>query len=56
MLVLSILGFIGSSIMGKKEVASGKNILTERLKWMQEQKGKGKPETEAAAVAAVGKS
>ncbi|XP_003706630.1 protein FAM162B [Megachile rotundata] len=32
---ISIAAFIGSVIMGKRDVASGKNILTERLKYYE---------------------
>lgn len=53
MTLLAIVGFFLSSWAGKKDVAAGRNILTERLKWQAEVKEKGRKEREAAEAAAA---
>ncbi|CAK9795789.1 Protein FAM162B [Anthophora quadrimaculata] len=46
MMAFSIIGFYVSVRMGKHDVASGKNILTERAKWYNEVQEKARKEKE----------
>ncbi|XP_076239853.1 protein FAM162A [Calliopsis andreniformis] len=52
MIVFAIIGFILSSMQGKREIASGRNILIDRLKHMEKLQEQGKIEAAAAAEAA----
>lgn len=45
----SIIGFIASAMIGKRDVAAGKNLVTERMKWHQEIREKAKSEAAANA-------
>ncbi|XP_017893546.1 protein FAM162B-like [Ceratina calcarata] len=53
MMVFGIAGFFISSWMGKRDAAAGKNIVTERMKWYEEVREKGRKEKAAAEAAAA---
>ena len=44
MMFLAIIICISAVMIGKKDVAAGKNIATERMKWYMEVKEKGRKE------------
>ncbi|KOC71347.1 Protein FAM162B [Habropoda laboriosa] len=48
MMIFSILGLLISAQIGKRDVASGKNIYTERTKWYNEIKEKANREKQEA--------
>ncbi|XP_054003659.1 protein FAM162A-like [Hylaeus anthracinus] len=52
MIVFAIVGFIWSAMSGKRELASGRHIISDRMKFIAEQQAKGKAEAEARAAAA----
>ncbi|XP_078037320.1 UPF0389 protein CG9231 [Augochlora pura] len=57
MMVVSVIGFVYAVVSGKREASSGRHIIGERMKWVEEQRLKGiaeakaKAEAEAAAAA-----
>ena len=53
MIVFTIVAFITTIMLGKRDARSGKHIIPERIKWYDEQREKGKAEEAAAAAAAA---
>ncbi|XP_076672604.1 UPF0389 protein CG9231 [Andrena cerasifolii] len=53
MIVFTVVVFIVTIMLGKKDAAAGKHIIPERIKWYNEQREKGRAEEAAAAAAAA---
>ncbi|XP_076628825.1 UPF0389 protein CG9231 [Colletes latitarsis] len=51
LIIFALVGFMFSIWSGKKDVASGKHIISDRMNWVREQRQKGLAEAEAKAKA-----